>query len=125
MRRNGFIEINFKTDPSSIFPNSAFSICFVTRMGVRFPAHILLVPTDTPPRDSYHTLVPKHRVDARTIDFFDHGCAQPNNRHSITLLDRAYLIALGITFAASAREIVKSGGGKPRVLFPEGRMALS
>jgi hypothetical protein len=56
----------------------------------------------------------------RTVDLFDHSRAQTGYRDSLTLLDPAPLISLGIPFARSFREVVKSDVREPRVVFPKG-----
>ena len=103
-----------------IFPNTQL-LPFASQHALcaRFPAHILSVPKNVLASNSYDCLVPQHRLDPRAIDLFDHGCPPPNNRNSVALFDRAFLSALGIPFAASAHEEVKSSGSEPRVLFPE------
>jgi hypothetical protein len=103
-----------------LLKHSALSVHGITRIWARFPAHILFAPRNAFASNPYDGLVPQHHLDALAIDLSDQGCAPPHNRNSVAPFDRAFLVALGVPFAASAHEEVESSGSESRLLFPEG-----
>src|ERR1700741_3580198 len=77
-------------------------------MGLRIPAHVLLIKDDVVASDHQHTFVPEHDYGRSVINSLDHGNSATEHCHAVTLFQGALPLATDVIILARLDQVVQS-----------------